>query len=274
MNKKLRIALTLLLAAVFLVSTGLMLRQYLSDRAADNAYSQAQALALSKPASQPEPEKTASESTKAAELIWVPAPVEEEDPYIDELAAMDLTALREVNADVVGWILIPDTKVNYPILQGEDNEYYLKNTWDHQKKAAGSIFLECMNSADFTDFNTIVYGHNMNSGSMFASLRKYTSQSHWEKHPYVYILTDAGAWRYEIFSAYKAPVESYTYGLSFQQQETKEYFIKTALEESQIDTGVTPAATDRILTLSTCSGAGYTNRWVVHARLDMVEIMG
>lgn len=271
MKKLLRTVLTVLLAAVFLVSSGLMLRQYLGDREGDESYQDALALALAAPAD-PSAAQPAAAVPAVTETLWIPAPVEEEDPHMEELAQLDLAALRQVNADVIGWIRIPDTKIDYPFLQGADNDYYLNHTWAGKKNAAGSIFLECMNSADMTDFNTILYGHNMNSGAMFANLRKYTSQAFFETHPYVYLLTDQGVWRCEIFSAYKAPVESHTYGLSFQQEETKEYFIAKALQESQIDTGVEPAVTDRILTLSTCSGAGYTNRWVVHASLNMVEV--
>ena len=91
-------------------------------------------------------------------------------------------------------------------------------------------------------------------------------------HPYIYLTTDAGVYRYEVFSSYKADVDGETYGLSFELVKTKARFLLHALENSVIDTGIMPDVTDRILTLSTCSGAGYTTRWVVHARLKMVEV--
>ena len=121
-----------------------------------------------------------------------------------------------------------------------------------------------------TDFNTIIYGHNMLNGSMFAGLSNYAYQWHWEWNRYVYIVTDAGVFRYEIFSSYAADVESPAYGLSFHQTETRVKFIAHALENSQIDTGITPAVTDRIITLSTCTGMGYESRRVVHAYLKMI----
>ena len=209
--------------------------------------------------------------TEPEEIRWVPAPVEEEDPHLDTLAETDLDALRQVNEDIIGWILIPDTVINYPLLQGEDNDYYLKHTWQGKKNVAGAIFMEYRNEPDYEDFNTILYGHNMNNGSMFASLRRYAGEKYWKKHPYVYLATDAGVYRYEVFSAYRADVGSTTYGLSFQQEETRKEFLIHALENSKINTGVIPEITDRILTLSTCSGAGYSTRWVVHARLKMVQ---
>ena len=190
MKGKLRIVLTVILGAVFLVSSGLMLRQYLGDREVEGTYQEALELALAAPAAE-----LAAAPTMAAvtEPLWAPAPVEEADPHMEELSRLDLAALRQVNPDVIGWIRIPDTKIDYPFLQGEDNEYYLTHTWEGEKNAAGSIFLECMNSGDLTDFNTILYGHNMNSGAMFAGLRKYTSQNFFEAHPYVYLLEDETA---------------------------------------------------------------------------------
>ena len=135
----------------------------------------------------------------------------------------------------------------------------------------GSVFLESRNRPDFTDWNTIVYAHNMDNGTMFAGLHRYKQQKYWQEHPYVYIVTDAGVLRYEVFSSYNAEVDSKTYGLSFRQRETREEFIAMALEKSQIDTGIVPEVTDQILTLSTCSGGEETRR-VVHARLPMIRV--
>lgn len=264
-----------LLTAVLAVSLTMILIQHFSDERADDSYEQAQELALASPReteAETQPTEETVPPTQPPELIWIPEPLEEEDPHIQELEAMDLDALREVNEEVVGWIRIPDTKIDYPIVQGEDNQFYLKNSWNLVRTGSGAIFLECRNNPDFTDFNTIVYGHNMRSGSMFASLRQYSNQKHYDAHPYVYVRTDSGTYRYPIFSAYRAPVDSGTYGLSFNQKKTRETFLETAIESSAIETGITPAITDRILTLSTCSGAGHTNRWVVHASLKMIQV--
>lgn len=257
----------LVLLIVFVVSTTLLLRQQLDNAGGSDAYRDALAIASGTG-------HKAEETTEATQpqTTWIPAPIEDDDPNLEKMAEIDLAALREVNEDVVGWICIPDSKINYPLLQGEDNDYYLKHTWDHRSNSVGSIFLEHRNKADLTEFNTIVYGHNMNNGSMFAGLKRYAATGYWEEHPYVYVLTDAGVYRYEVFSSYKANVDSSTYGLSFNQQETKAEFLVNALENSKIDTGIAPELTDRILTLSTCSGAGYTTRWVVHARLRMIEV--
>ncbi len=268
MRERIRKFLTVTLALVFLVSTGLMLRQAFQDKASENTYEAARQAAEAPRPTLPPQTQIPTEPTAPKETVWVPAPVEG-DAYMEELAALDLDALRETNPDVVGWIRIPGTQLDYPFLQGEDNKFYLNHGWDKKYREAGSIYLESENDPQMTDFNTILYGHNMNAGTMFGSLRKYSKQSHFEEHPYVYLLTDQGVWRYEIFAAYLAPIDSAAYGLSFRQRETREEFLALAQESSVLETDIRPNLTDRILTLSTCSVAGYKTRWVVQARLEM-----
>lgn len=267
MKKGMRKALSALLLVVFLASTGLYVRYHMDYAAGGDTYSDAEDIASQTEASQP-PSQPEAEKETTGQPEWIPAPVED-DPNMEEMAKKNLAALRETNPDVVGWIWIPDTVVNYPVMQGEDNEFYLEHTWEKEKNAVGSIFLEWQVSPDFSEFNTIVYGHNMLDGSMFHLLHDYREEGFREAHPYVYVLTDAGVYRYEVFSTYKAEVGSKTYSIGMQQDRTKQQYIDMALEESVIDAGITPAVTDRILTLSTCSGMGYETRWVVHAYLPM-----
>ena len=282
MKFRIRKLLVVLLAAVCLFSTGKVLLQWSAQDAGDDSYASAVVIAQSAtaptaaPTQPPETLPPAAEETaaptQAPEPVWIPAPVEEEDPVFTTLASIDLTALRQVNPDVVGWIYIPNSYINYPLMQGTDNQFYLEHTWEGNANPYGSIFLEHRNSPDLTDFNTILYGQNMLNGSMFAGLSNYAYQWHWQWNRYVYIVTDEGIFRYEIFASYFADVDSAAYGLSFNQQETRENFIALALENSQIDTGITPATTDRILTLSTCTGFGYESRRVVHAYLKMIPV--
>jgi len=189
------------------------------------------------------------------------------DPHAEALAELDLAALREVNADVVGWICIPDTAISYPILQAEDNSYYLNRTWEGEWNSVGSIFLDSQVSADFSDFNTLVYGHRMLDGSMFGSLQSYGEQSYWEEHPSIYVVSDDGVRRYDIFAAHEAVTDEITFGLHISSRPKKEEFVLFNLEQSAIETGVRPNTLDHILTLSTCTGRGYSTRWVVQGVL-------
>ncbi len=275
MKNKTRKILMGVLLVVFLVSTALSLRQLADNSTGDTSYADAVNIALSgsKTESPEATQPAVPQPSDGAEPVayWVPALVEG-DPVMEEMAQINLDALREVNEDVLGWIRIPDTPIDYPLLQGEDNDYYLKRMWDKTPNSVGSIFLECLNSPDFTDYNTIVYGHNMNNGTMFSSLEQFSSLDYWKAHPYVYIATNEGVYRYEIFVFFQPEVDTLAYGMNLLRKDTKERFLEQSLEKSWIDTGIVPPITDRILTLSTCSGMGYATRYVVQARLPMIEV--
>ena len=202
-----------------------------------------------------------------------PAPPETEppmpdDPVIEELMALDLEALREVNEDVIGWIQIPDTAVTYPLLQWTDNDFYLHHTWQQHKNGAGSIFMDYQSAPDFSDFNTIIYGHNMRNGTMFSSLRSYAVPGYWEKHPYFYIRSDAGVARYDIFAIQSVSTDSIIYGLGIDTTQRKQQFLRFAADYSLVDTGLMPTTDDSIVTLSTCTGNGHAHRWVVIGMLN------
>ena len=175
MRPKTRKLLIAVLALALCVSVAMVIRQTLQYREGEAEYAEAEELVelpdLSdlEPAPAPETEPEPEEEPQEEQPVYV-------DPYADALAAMDFAALREVNSDVLGWILIPGTVISYPLLQGDDNSYYLNHTWKKWTNVVGSIFLECQNSPDLTVFNTLVYGHRMNNGSMFASLKYYKHQ--------------------------------------------------------------------------------------------------
>ena len=263
MKKRVRLGISLLLAAVLVVSVVLLVRQQLEYRRGEEMYEEAEALVELPDLSElPEPEPEAPEEETEAEEkpVYV-------DPYADALRNMDFTALREVNDDVLGWILIPNTVLSYPLVQGDDNDYYLNHTWKKWTSVVGAIFMESANSPDLDNFNTIIYGHRMNNGSMFASLKYYKSLSYWTSHPCVYITNDAGSHQYEIFAAYEVSTQGQTYRLQFPDTQARQDFIDYCLDQSVIDTGVVPNTYDRILTLSTCTGNGHATRWVVQAVL-------
>lgn len=269
MTKKLRAVLICVLAAIFIISTSMYISQLIDKERSKEIYNDALNIALGIEDAgaeeieiEPEPQTT-----------WIPAPIEEEDKEIEKMEQLDLNKLREYNEDVVGWIRIPGVKeIDFPIMQGEDNKYYLEHAWDGSENVTGSIFLEYLNSSDYTDYNTIVYGHNMRNGAMFAKLHLYRDQGTLDYWPYVYIRTDEGVLRYEIFASFYAPLDSPAYGLSFNQEETKVKLLEYAKENSEVKVDFEPELTDRILTLSTCSTSDKEQRWVVQARLKMIEV--
>lgn len=270
MKKRAKKWLSGVLAVICVVSGGLYLGYVQDFRSGDDAYEAAMEAAL-----QPQQEEiipAVLPEEPSDEPYWAPVPVTD-DPNMEEMAKKNLTALRQTNEDVVAWIWIPDSRISYPVMQGEDNDFYLNHTWQKKENAVGSIFLEWQISPDFSEFNTIVYGHNMKNKTMFSQLHDYQDSRFRDAHPYVYLLTDNGVWRYEVFSCYQAEVGSDTYQFGMQWDKTKEEYIDRCLKKSLIDCKLTPAVTDRILTLSTCSGLGGVlgteNRFVVHAYLPM-----
>lgn len=273
-KKTVRKILIIVLALVFLGSCGMLLKHEMERREAADIYAQAQQMAVSMPSptptQSPQPEHTPEPSPEqTGELLpeYTPPPVKPSRAPVEEetLPRVDLDALRSVNGDVIGWIEIPDTGLAYPLMQGEDNDYYLNRSWNGRRLAAGSIFMECQCAADFTDFNTIIYGHRMTYDAMFAYLKYYKDLSYWQAHPLVYIVEQGGVRCYEIFAAYEASVKSCVYWLKVTEDAHKQAVIDFALEHSVIDTGVRPQTTDRILTLSTCTESGHATRWVVQA---------
>ena len=123
------------------------------------------------------------------------------------MTRIDLASLQGINNDAVGWIEIPDTSVSYPLVHTTDNTYYLTHTFDNKTNRSGSIFVEASNAADFSDLHTIIYGHNMKNGSMFAGLKNYSDQSYAEAHPYIYVdLADLTAMRSSLHMKQTQPI--------------------------------------------------------------------
>lgn len=191
------------------------------------------------------------------------AVLSEADEYAAALAKTDLAALREVNSDVVGWIAIPDTEISYPIMQTTDNSYYLNYTWNNERSSVGAIFLDCRNNLGLLGFHTLIYGHQMRNGSMFGGLHQYRDEEYLRAHPIIYIVTDEGVQKYDIFAAFEASVQEIVYQFDIEEEGRQQEFIDYCLSHSVVDTGIVPETDGHIITLSTCTGRGYSTRWVV-----------
>ena len=260
-----------ILAAVFVCSAGLMLSQFRQYGSAQARYDQAAQLAFPETVPETLPQIQDTQPSAAEEIqetLPETAPTEPEIPMDAParfLQQVDIFSLRQVNPEVLGWIYLPDTAISYPLMETQERDKYLNLAWDGSPSGNGSIFLEKNNRRDFTDFNTIIYGHHMINGTMFQPLIHYREEGFTKAHPYVYIATDSEIFRYRVISAYEAPVESDTYRLYFADDAACLAAIDLYLQGRQ-DLGLTPQ--DRILTLSTCTGTGiYTTRWVVQAVL-------
>ena len=273
-----------LLALVLVVSLGQLVLKLRDYRQGDADYGEAEVVAgvpdlenLPQPTPRATPtaapEQTDPEESRAPdpESTPEPTPAPTPDPYAQALRNMDFAALQQVNEEVVGWILVPGTRISYPILQGGDNSYYLDHTWKGSRSSVGSIFMEWQCSRDFSDFNTIIYGHRVRNQSMFGLLHSYADQDFADLHPSFYITDAAGTRRYDIFAAYETPVDGLVYRLGVTDAGDKEKIINAALESSSIATPIRPTSANQIVTLSTCTGNGHANRWVVLGVLAAIE---
>lgn len=167
--------------------------------------------------------------------------------------AVDFTALSGINPDIVAWIYIEGTEINYPVVQGSDNQYYLKHLFNGKWNSSGCIFLDSRNTPDFSDRHSIIYGHHMKNGTMFSGLTEYKKQEFYDAHPTVLLLTPEKNIRIEIFAGYVASVSDKAWEIALGSDEEFEDWLEAAEERSCFESEVPFAVTDRIVTLSTCS---------------------
>ena len=175
------------------------------------------------------------------------------------------------NGDIVGYLKIEDTTIDYPIVQAEDNDYYLDRDIDKNNSSAGWIYMDYENDVFREDKNIVLYGHNMNRDFMFHSLRRYADEEYFKNHRYITFNTlyDDGVW--EVFSFYRTMTSFQYITVMFNDQQEFENLLFEMKSRSMYDTGVEVSGSDRILTLSTCSNAHEDERFVVNARLMSPE---
>lgn len=179
---------------------------------------------------------------------------------------VDFDELMKINKDTVGWIRFykEPSQINYPVVQGADNDLYLHKTFSANENTLGAIFVDAEASSDFTDKNTIIYGHRMKDGSMFRKLEEYKDEDFWKENPYFYIYTpDGREITYKIYSVGQVLDTSDTYLTSFASDEEYQTFLDMTMKEADYDTGVKVTTDDTVVTLSTCTAASDEHRFVV-----------
>lgn len=182
--------------------------------------------------------------------------------------------LKKENPDIVGWIEIEGTNISYPVLQGDNNEYYLNHNYKNEKTANGSIFLNKDFDLNLPSTNLLIYGHNMKNGEMFTDLLKYSSETYYKSHPIIRFTTENDDSEYEIFSVfrskvfYKSETNVFRYYNFINAENEEEYndFVENAKRVSLYDTNITPNYKENLITLITCSYHIEDGRFVVIGR--------
>lgn len=189
---------------------------------------------------------------------------------------IDFSKLQSENENVYAWIQIPGTSIDYPIVQHPTEElYYLDHNWEGESSAGGAIFTQAYNRKDFTDYNTVIYGHEMGNGTMFNDLHQYMDESYWTDHNTVVIYTPQKKLTYQIFAAVVYDDRHLMKSFQFLVPEDRQAFLDSLDDirdlRSHIDDSVVVTTDDRIVTLSTCLGNESHHRYLVEAVLRNEE---
>ena len=185
---------------------------------------------------------------------------------------IDFASLKAKNKEIVAYLKVNNTKIDYVVVKGKDNSYYLKHNLYKKYNRAGWIFMDYHNKLDGTDKNIVIYGHNTLDGTMFGTLRNVVKSSWYEneENHIIKLVLENEVVTYQVFSTYSIKVEDYYINTIFKNDNEFDTFIKTLKKRSVYDYGVDVSGEDSILTLSTCTGNG-KSRMVLHAkRIDLV----
>ncbi len=187
-----------------------------------------------------------------------------EDDGIPE--TVDFDALHKISKDAVAWIYAPDTEINYVIAQTDNNRYYLENQIDGGLSFGGTIFVNCSNHADLSDWNTVIYGHYMKNGMMFGSIKNYDSQDYYEKHSVMYLYTPGHRFRLELIAAYTTWLTDASYCVP-KTEKGRDKIVENAKKQSLFTSDVTVENDDKLVTLSTCPDDFFDKTYVVVGKL-------
>ena len=193
-----------------------------------------------------------TEEEMAEKEVWRPLVAKLPEDAPDKIS-VDWEGLQNRNEDIVAWILVPAVEISYPVMQAEDNEYYLHRDIDRNYLFAGSVFMDAFNSPSLFNYNTIIYGHNMRDGSMFARLKEFQQKETLDKCRYFWLLTPKADLLYEICSIHQAQTGSDTFTVRFENFISYQTWQEKMMQMSSPSTGASLDTQDRIVTLSTCT---------------------
>jgi len=185
--------------------------------------------------------------------------------------SVDFDGLKAINPDIIAWIYVEGaTTINYPILQGSDNDYYLHRDYAGNYLYAGCIFLDYRCSKNFTDANSYIYGHRMRDRSMFGNLRYLQVQETVDQYPYIWILTPEWNYCYRIFSVFETPMESYVFETYLENNEGFGTWVEYMKASSALNIDTTVDRNDKVITLSTCT-SDHVHRVIVAAKMVAMQ---
>jgi len=174
--------------------------------------------------------------------------------------------LLEINSDIVGWISIDNTEIDYPVVQSSDNDYYLNHNVEKQSSARGSIFMDYRNKNVNDDIHTVIYGHHMKDGSMFGELSKYKDAAYYKEHDTIIFEGIEESTKWQIFSVYIYSPEDQFFEYEFEDEQQYTAYLDKIMKKSRYDTDVEVTENDQLLTLVTCTYEVTDARFIIHAK--------
>ena len=180
---------------------------------------------------------------------------------------IDFDALRKINPDIVGWLYYESTNINYPIVQGKDNDYYLHISFDGTWTLGGTLFADAITEEPFTQFNTIVYGHHMQDHTMFGDIKELKDPEYCKEHPQFELITPEGKYHLKICAFVHQPSDSAIYTTNFHDEEGKQEYINLIKSLATYITTEEMTAEDRLVILSTCAYEYQEARYMVVGKM-------
>jgi len=180
---------------------------------------------------------------------------------------MNFEPFKEINSDIVAWLFAEGRSIDLPVVQGTDNYYYLHHLFNKEANKLGTLFVDYQNKEDFSDRNTVIFGHNMNDGSMFSILENYRDQTYYESFPEMDLYTPSGDYTIELFAGVVTSGDYKFIRLDFQDDTDFMSYIITMRILSTFESPVEINANDRIVTLSTCVYDYENARYVLFGKL-------
>lgn len=270
--------LTVVFAAILLIALAIIIRSWMTQKEAQKEYeklasevntlqNQINDNAIDVPSTETEGEAV----QETSQTVQESSQLQEQGIEVPQ-KHLDWKKLKNVNEDIYAWIYIPGTDIDYPVLQHPtDDTYYLNYNMNGTRGYPGCIYTELANSKDFTDFDTVLYGHNMRNDSMFAMLHKYEDPAFFKAYPYVYIYTKEKVLAYEIFAAYQTDDAHILHTNDFSTDEGRLKYLETIVkytdDSAEVRNPIQLSVDSHLLTMSTCVSKQADKRFLVQAVL-------
>ena len=269
MNRTARKIIMIVAASVFVFSSAMVLKDYLLMKSSAEFSESISKMVVVLTTEDPDYETNDKDITN--ESVTVQSEVAEDNSEEKSEAPpiqVDFNLLCNQNQDVIAWLYCPDTPINYPVVQAADNDFYLRRLLDGSYNTAGTLFMDFRNSDDFSDWNSIIYGHNMKNDSMFGTLSDYKAQSYFEEHPVMYLLTPEQNYKINLLAGFVTPANSELYSAFNPSVEERESLVKEWMNASDFDSASILASEYNLITLSTCSYEYSNARYVIVCILE------